>query len=231
VKQYRARTTYFLTEGKNNAQECLRLSFQAALTSGIHKIVVFTANGEGLELACKKYLTQTQYRSIRLIGVSFPYGMVPSQALQIPTEREALFQQHEIPIIRGAFPLDELSEPHSKSKNRRVLEFFSGGMFFCLNAAIIACDQGFVGAGEHVIVMSADTSVLVKASPSSKALASLAVREIICKPLIQDISKGESLAVEVNVDALIRPKRGRTKALPAPAQIEIPDSSGGHESQ
>jgi hypothetical protein len=218
VKQYRAKTTYFLTEGKANLQECLRLSLQHAVRSGTRKVVVCTANGEGLEFACNKYLSQPEYQGIRLIGVSFPFGKVPSQALQIPPERKRLLDEHRIPVVRAAFPFDDLSTEglHSKSLVHRALEFFSGGMVLCLNAVVIACDQGLVSTGEHVIVTSADTSVLVKASSSSKAFNLLAVREIICKPLIQDITKGESLAVEVNVDALLSPKKkNRGKALPA----------------
>jgi uncharacterized protein len=217
VKQYRAKSTYFLTEGKANLQECLRLTFDHAVRSGTRKIVVFTGNGDGLELACKKYLNQPDFPPIQLIGVSLPAGSAPQQALHISEERQRLFEQYKIPVVRAAFPFDDVSLPNGKTRSlvHRALEFFGGGMALCINAVVIACDAGFVSPGEHVIAMSADTSILVKASPSSKMFAALAVREIICKSLIQDITKGETLAVEVNVDALLKPRKARTKALPS----------------
>lgn len=218
MKNYKGQTTYFLTEGKANLQECLKRSFKHALDAGIRHIIVFTGNGEGLELACRKYLKIDEYKGIQLIGVSFPIGHAPSEALQISEERAKLFEKHNIPVIRAAFPFDDPpTAPRRKSVIHKTLDFFSGGMALCLNAVVVACDAGSIGPGQHVIVMSADTSLLVKASPSSHAFSSLAVREIICKPLIQDITKGEKLAAEVNVDALLQPKRRRsTKVLSAP---------------
>ena len=219
MKQYRAKSTYFLTEGKANLQECLKLSFDHAVRSGTRKIVVFTGNGDGLEMACNKYLNQQAFQPIQLIGVSLPFGSAPQQALHISETRQQLFEQFKIPVVRAAFPLDDLTASgKARSLVHRALEFFGGGMALCINAVLIACDAGFVDPGEHVIAMSADTSILVKASPSTKVFAALAVREIICKSLIQDITKGEALAVEVNLDALLKPRKAKPKALPSATQ-------------
>jgi hypothetical protein len=222
MKHYRAKTTYFLTEGKSNLSECLKLCFSHAKAAGIQNIVVFTSAGEGLELACKKFLTSPQFSDVRITGVSFPIGIVPTEALEVPDERRKLLEEFGIPIIRAAFPLNFPIEPTAPTKSpvQIALEFFSGGTVMCLNAAIVACDAGRIQPGEHVIVMAADTAYVVKATPSSMAHSALSVREIICKPLIQDITKGESLALEVNIDVLLKTRSKRTKTLSAPLEVE-----------
>ena len=181
MKHYRTLTTYFLSEGKVNLPECLRLSLRHAKASGINNVIVFTTNGEGLELACTKYLGQAEFKGIQLNGVSWPIGKVPGQALNIPETRLELLQKHNINLIRAAFPFEELAGAGSASKGRvqTTMEIFGGGMYLCLNAVVVACDAGLVLPGEHVISMSADTSIIVKASPSARSMSALAVREII----------------------------------------------------
>lgn len=184
--------------------------------AGIPKVVIFTANGEGLELACKEMEDLPEKDSLRLIGVSFAWGSVKREALMVPEERRALLERLKIPIIHAADPLADLQQPKRIEKNlvRRVLEFFSGGTELCVRAAVIACDAGLVEPGEHVVAMSADTSVILKAAPSAVVFSMLSIREIICKPLVQDITKGENVPAEVNVEALLH-RRAGPKALPA----------------
>lgn len=222
MKHYKTQTTYFLSEGKANLPECLRLSLRHAKACGINSVIIFTTNGEGLELACTKYLGQEEFKGIQLIGVSWPIGKVPDQALNVPEDRLQLLQKHEINLIRAAFPFEELPGATNAPKGRTqtTIEIFGGGMYLCLNAVVVACDAGMVLPGEHVISMSADTSILVKASPSARAMSTLAVREIICKPIVQDITKGETLAAEVNAEALLARRKGR-KVLPSNSQTEI----------
>lgn len=177
---------------------------------------MYTANGEGLELACTKYLAEAPFSRIRVVGVSLPIGSVPNEALSIPPSRLELLNKFAIQIVRAASPFEELPVPPMPGRNlvRRAFECFSGGMALCLSAAVIACDSGLVIPGAHVIAMSADTSVIVKAVPSSHALSSLAVREIICKPTIFDISKKEIVAAEVNAEALLNKQKSRRRLLP-----------------
>jgi hypothetical protein len=103
-----------------------------------------------------------------------------------------------------------------KNLVRRAFECFSGGMAFCLSSAVIACDVGLVIPGAHVVAKSADTAVIVKAVPSSHALSSLSVREIVCKPTILDISRNEIVASEVNAEALLSSQKSRRKQLTPP---------------
>jgi hypothetical protein len=220
--KYRASTTYFLTEGRGNLAECLRLSFDKARETGIQIIVMYTANGEGLELACKKFLVQPKYSSIRLVGVSVPIGSAPTEALMIPEARRDLLTRHDIPIIRAANPFEDAQVPNVPGPNlvRRAFECFSGGTAVCISSAVIACDAGLVAPGAHVITMSADTSLLLKVLPSSHALSALVVREIICKPTILDISKKEIVAAEVNTEALLNRRKNKVRALPPTGDSE-----------
>lgn len=221
MKRYQPYTIYFLTEGKDSLAKCLELSFRRAKATGIKTVVIFTANGQGIELACTKYLANKEYEGVRVVGVSFPYGRVPSDALHISEDRLNLFERFAIPIVRSASPLDELPIPDRSSRNlvRRTLELFSGGTPLCIQAVLIACDAGLIQPGAHVITMSADTSLIVKASVSSKFFAMFAIREFICKPLIRDVSKGETLAAELNVDGFLRPK----EVTGPPPQKQLPE--------
>ena len=143
---------------------------------------------------------------------------MPNEALEVPPKRAELLQKFNVHVIRAANPFDEPAIPHVPSRNllRRAFECFSGGMALCLSSAVIACDAGLIVPGAHVVAMSADTAVIVKAVPSSHALSSLTVRELICKPIILDVSKKEVVAAEVNAEALLSRQKSRRKLLPAP---------------
>lgn len=187
--------------------------------------MIFTVNGEGVELACNEFLKDSQFHHLRVVAVSYPFGAVPSEALAIPDERMKLFQEFHVPLLRATSPIDDIPAPNSRQSNivRKTLEIFSGGMALCVWGILAACDGGAVPWGEHVIGCCADTSILAKATPSAQLLASFAIREIVCKPLIHDLSKGESLAEEINVDALAKRKRKKIiagqKHLP-PAEVQ-----------
>jgi hypothetical protein len=205
MKKLESTTGYFLAEGKRNLSECIRLSFVRAAQAGIRTIVIFTLNGEGVELACNEFLGDPRYENQRVVAVSYPFGTVPAAALQIPEERMRLIQKFGIPLLRAMSPIDDVPLPNSHQSNivRKTLEIFSGGTALCIWAILGACDAGVIPYGEHVIGCCADTSIVAKATPSAQFLSSFAVREFVCKPLIHDISKGEALAEEINAEGLI----------------------------
>ncbi len=222
MKKLRSTTGYFLAEGKTNLTECIRLSFNRAVETGIEKIVIFTVNGEGLEIACRHFLKESRFKGIRVIGVSFPYGSVPSAALEVPEERQKLLDEFGIPLLRGSSPIDDGPLPGNRPHNivRKTLEIFSGGMALCVWGILVACDTGVVPSGEHVVSCGADTSIVAKASTSAQLLSSFAIREIVCKPLVHDLSKGEALAEELNVESLLKDKRKRSVPKQLPQQTE-----------
>jgi hypothetical protein len=211
MKTLQSTTSYFLAEGRVNLRECVRLSFVRATQASIRTIVMFTLNGEGVELACNEFLGDPTYRNQRVVAVSYPFGAVPSAALQMTEARMELFTKFSIPLLRATSPIDDVPVPNSRQNNmiRKTLEIFSGGTALCVWAILAACDAGAVPYGEHVIGCCGDTSILAKATPSAQFLSSFAVREIVCKPLIHDISKGESLAEEINADVLVERNKGK----------------------
>lgn len=142
----------------------------------------------------------------------------------MPEARLELFKKFDIPLLRSISPLDDTLVPSSRQNNqiRKTLEIFSGGTALCVWAILAACDAGIVPHGEHVIGCCADTSIVAKATPTAQFLSSFTVREFVCKPLVHDISKGESLAEEINAEALVeKDEHGQL-----PEQRRLPQEAG-----
>jgi hypothetical protein len=81
-------------------------------------------------------------------------------------------------------------------------------MSLCVQAALMACDAGEVEVGEHVIVLTSDTSILVRASGTRDLLTDFIVREILCKPVLLTIIKREEIEAApddkmIEADALV----------------------------
>jgi hypothetical protein len=74
-------------------------------------IAMYTSNGEGLELACTKYLADQPFSNLRVVGVSLPIGSAPSEALAIPPARAELLQKFNIQVVRAASPFEDLPVP------------------------------------------------------------------------------------------------------------------------
>lgn len=205
-KHFSAPATYFLQEGRENLAECLRVSFQAAKHQGINTIVIFTAKGDGIKKALAEYCSQSEYEHIRLVAVSFPAGKVfrdpedqPFTVTISPEDRQ-MFADKRVPIVTAHFPFDGLrpagSDAGPLARDLRLiadaLNMFSGSMSLCVQSVTLACDAGHVQIGEHVIAMTADTSILATATVTSNMLSDLVVREVLCKPVILDIARKES---------------------------------------
>jgi uncharacterized protein len=206
--------TYFLQEGRDNLPECLKIAFQAARQQSIEKIVIFTARGEGVQMALENFCPLEEYGKIRLVAVTFPQGKefsLEGKALEvkIPEETKKLLASHNVPIIRAHLPFDPIAPPfrdrgvlaQDLSLVESALNIFGGGMSLCVQAVILACDAGAVDLGEHVIAMTSDTAILVQAAATRRMLRELVVREILCKPAILSIGRKES-----QIEGRISPK-------------------------
>jgi hypothetical protein len=195
-------TEYFLSEGKENLESCLRASFEAAERHGIDKIVIFTGAGEGVKLALKKFRCKKEYSHISLIAVTFPANKkfnVKNTPHRITAEDRGFFKKHNVPVIHAHLPFDPITAQHRNhgilgqdlTLIGNALNIFCGSMSLCVQATVIACDAGYVEFGEHVIAVTSDTSILVRASSTEKLLTDFIIREIICKPVILTIGKKE----------------------------------------
>ena len=141
----------------------------------------------------------------------------------IPQDRLALFTEFNIPILRSSNPLEGPSLPDEDEGGqiRRTLQLFSGGTQLCVRGVLTACDAGYISLGEHVITMCADTSLIVKGAPTAKFFSAFIVREFVCKPLVLDISHGEILPAELDIDAMA--KEIRTVDQTPQKLLETPD--------
>jgi hypothetical protein len=119
------------------------------------------------------------------------------------------FEEQRVPIVRAHLPFDPIPANH---RNHSILGqditlignalgVFGGGMSLCVQAILMACDAGVVDEGEHVIALSADTSILARSAPTTRFLTDFIVREIICKPLLLTISRKEPTDAEATSDA------------------------------
>lgn len=206
--------TYFLQEGRDNLSECLKIAFQAARQQNIEKIVIFTARGEGVQMALEQFCMQEEYGKIRVVAVTFPQGKeftLEGKPLdvRISDATEQILKEHDVPIVRAHLPFDPIAPPfrdrgvlaQDLSLVESALNIFGGGMSLCVQAVVLACDAGAIGLGEHVIAMTSDTAILVQAATTRRMLRELVVREILCKPAILSIGRNES-----QVEGQIPPK-------------------------
>lgn len=203
---FTAPTTYFLQEGRDNLQECLKVSFQAAVQQGIDKIIIFTAYGEGVKVALEQFCCATEYQHIKLVAVTFPCGKQftdpQNQPLlvRIADDVTEMMTAHGIPLVRAHLPFDPI-EPGAALKTTvgrglnllgETLNMFCGSMSLCVQSVALACDAGHVEAGDHVIALTSDTAILATAAVTRRMLSQLVVREIICKPAILTIGRKEA---------------------------------------
>ncbi|MGB8013581.1 MAG: hypothetical protein WCF68_18360 [Terriglobales bacterium] len=202
---FRAPITYFLKEGRENLPECLRIAFEAAKQQNVEKIVIFTAQGEGVKLAIEGFCSQSEYKDMRLVAVTFPNGKTFSDpsgkpvVVEVGQEDRALFERSGVPIVRAHLPFDPIG---SCFKNQGVLaqdlslvgnalNMFCGSMSLCVQAIVLACDAGAVELGEHVVAMTSDTAILAQATSTRRMLRELVIREVLCKPAILSIGREE----------------------------------------
>jgi hypothetical protein len=205
--QFAGEIAYFATEGRTNLTECLRLSLAAAREHGLSKLVIFTAQGEGVQLAIEERSSNSDLPHINLIAVTFPNGKLfkgpnnTPEARPIPEDRLSSFEAAGVKLVRARLPFDPIRanyEGHGVlgqdfSLIGNALTIFGGSMSLCVQATLMACDAGAVEPGEHVIAMSSDTSILLRAAPTERFLTDMVVREIICKPLFLGIARGEQV--------------------------------------
>jgi hypothetical protein len=189
---------YFFEEGKANLTDCLRIAFDQATRRQVKKIVIFTGLGEGPKIALRDFCSQPCYEGIKIVAVTFPNGKYQDSNIS-PEDRE-LFRKNNVPVVRAHLPFDPI-DAHFRNHGilgqdltliGNALSIFGGSMSLCVQGAVMACDAGEVELGEHVITMTSDTAIVVRAAPTARLLTDLIVREILCKPFSLTIGKKES---------------------------------------
>jgi uncharacterized protein len=220
TNEFKYPTEYFLQEGKENLDKCLQSTFKAAVDHSIKKIIIFTSAGKGVMTAVRDYCPQEQFAGIQLIAVTFPnqteFSAGDSSEHTISKKIGEYLASQNIPIVRAHLPFDPIRS-HYKGHGilgqdfsliGNALRIFCGSMSLCVQAVLMASDAGYVDLGEHVIAMTSDTSILVRAAGTSRFLTDLIVREIICKPVLLTIGKSEK------VEAMLEDSKKNTPSTP-----------------
>jgi hypothetical protein len=217
-------TAYFLKEGKENLSRCLQATFAAAAAHNIKKVIIFTSAGRGVMAAIQDYCSQGQYSEIELIAVTFPsqteFSSGEPSEYTIPSETCEYLAKWNIPIVRAHLPFDPIRSHYQGhgilgqdfSLIGNALRIFCGSMSLCVQAVLMASDAGHVALGEHVIAMTSDTSILVRAAGTSRFLTDLIVREILCKPVLLTIGKSEK--AEASLEDSTEQKTARKELSP-----------------
>jgi hypothetical protein len=201
----KADVEYFFNEGISNLEDCLRVAFEAALGHGVDKIVIFTGLGKGPRLAVENFLSRDIYRHIRVVAVTFPQGKEfldedrNTFTQEISSTEVDFMRLNGVALVRAHLPFDPISA-HFRNHGilgqdltliGNALSIFCGSMSLCVQATLMACDAGEVILGEHVIALTSDTAILVRAASTARLLTDFIVREILCKPLFLNIGKAE----------------------------------------
>ena len=196
---------YFLSEGRDHLRSCLSVAFNAAVRHDIAKLIIFTAKGDGLKIALDEFCGQPEFSHIHLIGVTFPLGKEFTDrdkkrvTVEIAPADAELFRKAGVQLVRAHLPFDPINSRfrsngvlgQDASLVGEVLSIFGGSMSLCVQAALMACDAGEVHFGEHAISMTSDTAILARVAPTRMLLTDFIVREVICKPAVMTIGKGE----------------------------------------
>jgi hypothetical protein len=210
TKSFIAPTTYFLQEGRENLEDCLKVAFQGAVQHDVKTIIVFTAYGEGVKMALDQFRNRKEYEHIRLVAVTFPAGKTFTNQkkepfeVKIPEDLVELFAANRVPLVRAHLPFDAVDPSAAwgtvvgRGFNLlgETLNMFCGSMSLCVQAIALACDAGYVEQGEHVISITSDTAILAMAAVTRKMLSELVIREILCKPAILTIGRKEKSALK-----------------------------------
>lgn len=217
--------TYFAEEGRVNLTECLRLSFETARKYSLDKLVIFTGIGDGVQEALQDFHSKPEYSEIRIIGVTFPQGFEirdgdEAKLHKFSPERKDSFLRQGVSVVRAHLPFNSISAQYQHTGVLaqdlgivgNALNILCGSMSLCIQATLMACDAGEVDLGEHIVVMTSDTSLIVRSAPTSRLLTDFVVRQIICKPAFLTIAKGEK------VDILEAPA-DTTSELPSPTDV------------
>jgi hypothetical protein len=223
TKSFIAPTTYFLQEGRENLEDCLKVAFQAAVQHEVRTIIIFTAYGDGVKMALDQFCQRKEYEHIRLVAVTFPAGKTFTNQskepfeIKIPDDLAQSFASNRIPLVRAHLPFDAV-DPSAAWRTvvgrgfnllGETLNMFCGSMSLCVQAITLACDAGHVEQGEHVISLTSDTAILAMATVTRKMLSELVIREILCKPAILTIGRKEQNALAV-------PRKRKIKAATQP---------------
>lgn len=189
--------TYFYEHsGRENFLKTIEIVKQRCEVGDTNKIFIFAATKQSvIDLStalknsnCKVFAVSFPYKQIFMVkrGEEAPEEVIPETSLP---EIRKKFAEIDVELVQGVMPFEEIILPGvSDLKTQvliRTLELISQGLPLCVQAAIMACDGGYAEPGEKIIVMSADTAIVIKAAQKKWLFhpkKGIDIHEILCKP-------------------------------------------------
>jgi len=186
--------TYFKKPGIENTDKAIQLAVKRVEEGDIRKIVVATSSGEtGL-----KVIKSFAGKDIQIIPVVLNAGSKFSGSTDWKNNRKE-FEKAGIKFVQGIQTFSGVERAIKDRWNTAgpvmilsdALRIPGEGFKVGIEVAVMAADAGFVSPDENVMTIAgtsrgADTVLIVKPAYSHNFF-DFAVREIICKPLVEGI--------------------------------------------
>jgi len=179
-----ASVQYYDSEGQINLTQTIEAVKERLALGDVTTVIVFTGNGVGALQAAE------QLGSAHVMAVTFSRIRRSTSLGGIQDERvRQTLAEKGIRIIEGNLPFDEIIIPDARDPKITAIEYtldlFGGGMSLCVQAVIMATEQGWLEPGKDIIAMSGDTAIV--ATPARKStlfspFEGMEIREVICKP-------------------------------------------------
>ncbi len=176
---------YFENQGKENTQKAIELAINRAKDRNIKKIVLASTRGETAEA----FLEIVKGTDVQLIVVPWQYGF-KEEGNPFPSDltERLRAEKHVVHFASMLFHTDRLYGNELPQALANILRIFGQGIKVVVEIIMMACDGGWINAGEKVVVVSgthagADTAVVATAANSNR-INTLKINEIICKPIL-----------------------------------------------
>ncbi len=226
----RHQTQYFTGEGRTHMRDCMHAAVETCHQLGIDRLVIFTGNGDGPHYVAREHLKLERYKNLRVVAVTPPAGRPyrsditnpesPMIRAGVPTPMRDELRGLGVPVVSAHLPFKEMyNGTERRSEWTRVNEsfgIFGGGVAYCIQAVLVACDAGELEHGARVVAATADTAIVIEYACRTESFLSplegMLVGHIICRPAHYDISKRLHERNKPPVHA------------PAPRRLEAPEA-------
>ena len=182
--------TYFEKGGPDNTLETLRLAVAEAKRLGIKKLVA--ASSTGFTAEALMGMKEAEGLDITIVTLAYtdqePYNRLSEEkrrafiekGFHVCTAGHALSNSERSisGTFQGAYPAEIMAH---------ALRMIGRGTKVCLEIGAMACDAGYIRAGESVMAVAgsgggADTAVVLRPYPSATILKTK-VDRFVCKPI------------------------------------------------
>lgn len=177
---------YFVSPGKDNTQETVKLAINAAKEKGIDYIVVASKTGYTAE-----FLKNTDRK---VVIVTYVNGFKEPGKNEMDENKRQEFERMGIKVYTSTHVLSGAERALSKKFGginpveiaAYTLRMFGQGVKVAVEVSTMALDGGMIPYGQDIIAIGgtgkgADTAVVIRPSHAN-SLLDTKIKEIICKP-------------------------------------------------